>query len=469
MTDNYHKRPENEKTGYKGLFSSGNPRLRLPLEEKSRNENEFKKTSPSNSSISSSSLIDDAILLHVQKQVIDELDVTLIKGIEDESELRNRIKLLLDYISNRDFPTLSKQEKSIIIQSLIDEFTSLGPLKALIYDDSVTEIMVNGPQQVYVERNGRLEMTKIRFRDAAHVIQQIEKIVTPLGRRIDESSPMVDARLPNGSRINAVIPPLSLNGPVLTIRKFSRIPLSMEKLISANCLTRSMADFLEKAVAAKANIIVSGGTGSGKTTLLNVLSSFIPPGERIITIEDAAELKLLQPHVISLEARPSNTEGKGEITIRDLLRNSLRMRPDRIIVGEVRGVETLDMLQAMNTGHEGSLSTSHSNSPRDTLSRLETMVLYTGIDFPLRAIREQLASAIDLIVYIERLIDGSRKVTFITEVLGLEGDTVVLQDLFQFHKAGKKNGHIIGEFEHCPVRPKLYEKFASVGISTERC
>jgi pilus assembly protein CpaF len=333
-------------------------------------------------------------------------------------------------------------------------------------DETITEIMVNGPNQVYVERSGKLERTDVVFRSDEHVLHIIEKIVAPLGRRIDESSPMVDARLPDGSRVNAVIPPISLVGPSITIRKFAKDPFTIDDLINFGTLSLEMAAFLEAAVKARLNVVVSGGTGSGKTTTLNVLSSFIPEGERIVTIEDAAELQLSQEHVVSLETRPANIEGKGAITIRDLVRNSLRMRPERIIVGEVRSGEALDMLQAMNTGHDGSLTTGHANSPRDMLSRLETMVLMAGMDLPVRAIREQIASAIDLIVQQSRLRDGSRKITHITEVQGMEGDVIVLQDLFVYEQRGiDSSGKCLGTFRSTGIRPRAIQKLEAAGIT----
>jgi pilus assembly protein CpaF len=329
---------------------------------------------------------------------------------------------------------------------------------------TVPEIWPPVPRQVFVERKGRLELTEVRFRDDAHVQHIIEKIVAPLGRRVDESSPMVDARLPDGSRVNAIIPPLALCGPTITIRKFSRDPLTVEDLIEFGTLTEEMAEFLAVCVRVRLNMVVSGGTGSGKTTLLNVLSSFIPADERIVTIEDAAELQLRQEHVVSLESRPPNIEGRGAILIRDLVRNALRMRPDRIIVGEVRGGEALDMLQAMNTGHDGSLTTGHANSPRDMLSRLETMVLMSGMDLPVRAIREQIASAIDVIVQQSRLTDGSRKVTRISEVQGMEGDVIVLQDVFQYEQEGVEDGRVMGRLVPTGIRPKFSERIEAAGI-----
>lgn len=444
-------------------FSSGNPKLQSTLQEKLKN-----KAQQPGSKLQyeyAENIYSNPLLVQVQRRVIKEMNPNLIASLKDEMDLHDAIEVLLYSIGEAEFPTLSKKEISLIVKSIIDEFTGLGPLQKLIFDNTVSEVMVNGYNQVYVERSGRLELTEVRFRDNDHVNQIIDKIVAPLGRRIDESSPMVDARLPNGSRVNAIISPVSIKGPIITIRKFAESPLTMSCLIKNKSLDEKMALFLKMSVLSKANIIVAGGTGSGKTTFLNILSSYIPSGERIITIEDAAELQLNQNHIISLESRPPNIEGKGEVTIRDLVRNSLRMRPDRIVIGEVRGAETLDMLQAMNTGHNGSLSTVHANSPRDALSRLETMVLYTGIDFPIRAIREQICSALDLIIYIERLPDGTRKVTQITELSGLEGDVYVLQDVFYFEKMGLSNGKMRGEFKSTPFRPNIYEKFESMGIT----
>ncbi|MCI2257066.1 CpaF family protein [Domibacillus sp. PGB-M46] len=350
-------------------------------------------------------------------------------------------------------------------KELTDDLTGYGPINPLLLDDEVSEVMVNGPHQVYAERGGRLELTDITFRDNEHVMAVLEKIVAPLGRRIDESSPMVDARLSDGSRVNAIIPPLALGGPTITIRKFSKDPFTVKDLIRFGTLTQEMADFLEACVKAKLNIFVSGGTGSGKTTTLNVLSSFISNEDRIVTIEDAAELQLGQDHVVSLETRPPNIEGKGAITIRDLVRNSLRMRPDRIVIGEVRSGEALDMLQAMNTGHDGSLATGHANSPRDMLARLETMVLMAGMELPIKAIRNQIAGALDIIIQQSRLKDGSRRITNITEVQGLEGDVIVLQDIFVFQQSGVgPDGKIIGKLVPTGVRPKFYERMEREGI-----
>jgi pilus assembly protein CpaF len=325
--------------------------------------------------------------------------------------------------------------------------------------------MVNGPEKVYIERKGKLTLSKVTFENNEHVLKVIDRIVSPLGRRIDESSPLVDARLPDGSRVNAIIPPLALNGPTLTIRKFEKDPLTIDDLVRFGSMSSETAEFLRACVIARLNIIVSGGTGSGKTTLLNVLSSFIPEDERIITVENAAELQLRQEHVVTLESRPPNIEGKGEVTIRDLVINTLRMRPDRVVVGECRGGETLDMLQAMNTGHDGSLTTAHANSPRDMLSRLETMCLMAGMDLPVRAIREQIASAVDMIVQQARMRDGSRKVTNCTEVQGMEGDVIVMSDIFVFEQQGIENGKIIGRLKATGIRPKFYDRIEAAGLS----
>ncbi len=378
--------------------------------------------------------------------------------------LQPQVEQAVDERAETKAITLPRLDRQHIVQEVMDEILGYGPITPLLQDPSVNEIMVNGPKQVYVERQGKLESVDIMFRDDAHVLHIIEKIVAPLGRRIDESQPMVDARLPDGSRVNAIIPPLALNGPTLTIRKFAAEPFQVEDLVRFNTLTSAMARFLEACVIGRLNIVVSGGTGSGKTTTLGVLSAYIPEDERIITIEDAAELQLRQMHVVTLETRPANIEGKGAIMIRDLVRNALRMRPERIIVGEVRSGEALDMLQAMNTGHDGSLTTGHANSPRDMLSRLETMVLMAGMDLPVRAIREQIASAIDVIVQQNRLRDGSRKITHITEVLGMEGDVIVLQDIFRFEQTGvDKQGKALGGFRATGVRPQFMERLAAAG------
>ena len=360
---------------------------------------------------------------------------------------------------------LNREIQQRLYREMRNEVLGYGPIQPLLDDPEVSEIMVNGPKQVWVERKGKLVKTKVTFRDDAHVMRIIQRIVAPLGRRIDEDNPMVDARLPDGSRVNAVIPPVAIDGPSLTIRKFAKDKLSVEQLIAFGSLTPEMAEFLRACVVSRLNIVVSGGTGSGKTTLLNVLSGFIPPDERIITIEDAAELQLRQEHVVRLETRPPNVEGKGGVTIRDLVRNALRMRPDRIVVGEVRGGEALDMLQAMNTGHDGSLTTIHANSPRDAISRLETLVMFSGVELPPKAIRQQIASAVDLIIQIARLRDGSRKVVAVTEVAGMEGDIVTLTDIFRFEQTGiDVEGKVLGELKPTGIRPLFMPRLEAAGF-----
>ncbi len=398
----------------------------------------------------------------VQNRLINELDPKL--DLTNQVEVRRQIEELFGKIADEEGLALTRAERVRMLEQITDEILGLGPLEPLLRDETITEVMVNGPQQVYIEREGRLELTNVTFQNDEHVMKIIQRIIAPIGRRVDESSPMVDARLADGSRVNAVIPPLSLVGPVITIRKFAATPYTVEDLIRFGTATPEMFEFLEACVKARLNIFVSGGTGSGKTTELNILSSFIPDDERIVTIEDAAELQLRQEHVITLESRPANIEGKGAIPIRELVRNALRMRPDRIIVGECRGAEALDMLQAMNTGHDGSMSTGHANSPRDMLSRLETMVLMAGMDLPLRAIREQIASAVDLIVHQNRLKDGTRKIVNITEVQGMEGDVIVMQDIFVFEQTAVVEGKIQGKLRPTGIRPKFVEKFDAAGI-----
>ncbi len=400
-------------------------------------------------------------------KVVEGLGPTLYDRQMSDAELKLRVMEMLEWALDQEQSVpLSRADRLSLLQEISDDVLGYGPIDPYLADPEVTEIMVNGPHAVWIERAGRLFKTDTRFVDATHLERIIEKIVGQVGRRIDESTPMVDARLPDGSRVNAVIHPLAIGGPYLTIRKFAVDPFTVEDLIANNTLSEQAAGLVRRAVRGKLNVVVSGATGSGKTTLLNVLSNFIPDDERIVTIEDAAELQLNQVHVLSLEARPPNLEGKGQVTIRDLVRNSLRMRPDRIIVGEVRGGEALDMLQAMNTGHDGSLTTVHSNSPRDTLARVETMVLMAGMDLPIRAIREQLASALDLIVHTHRLRDGTRRVTHITEVVGMEGDIITLQDLmlFDYGMGVDENGKYLGRLKATGIRPTFSDHLENLGI-----
>jgi pilus assembly protein CpaF len=393
----------------------------------------------------------------VQNRLIAELDPRMDLGNADE--VRRTVEETFAAVLEAEGISLTRVERLRLFEAISAEILGFGPIEPLLKEPTISEIMINGPKQVYVERSGKLELADVEFNDDEHVMRVIDRIVSPLGRRIDESSPTVDARLPDGSRVNAIIPPIALNGPTVTIRKFSKDPFTVEDLIRFGTFTAEMATFLKACVEARLNIVVSGGTGSGKTTMLNVLSSFIPDDERIVTIENAAELQLRQDHVVRLESRPPNIEGKGEVTIRDLVINSLRMRPERIVVGECRGGESLDMLQAMNTGHDGSMTTAHANSPRDTLSRLETMCLMAGMDLPVRAIREQIASAVDLIVQQDRLKDGTRKITNVTEVQGMEGDVIVLQDIFTFQQTGVENGKIVGRMKPTGIRPKFIHRF----------
>jgi len=407
-----------------------------------------------------------ALKLKIHKEVIDRIDREIKQADLNESALTQKTREMVNSILEREAGFLPYSERQMIAAVVSDEVLGMGPLEPLLNDNEITEIMVNGPKQIYVERKGKLELSEAVFRDDEHVLHIIDKIVSPIGRRIDESQPMVDARLPDGSRVNAIIAPLALKGPSITIRKFSKTPYSINDLIRFGSLTMPMARLLEAAVKGRLNIFISGGTGSGKTTLLNVLASFIPDGERIITVEDAAELQLNQDHVISLETRAANIEGKGAVTIRDLVRNCLRMRPDRIVVGEVRAGEALDMLQAMNTGHDGSLTTGHANSPRDMLARVETMVLMAGMDLPVRAIRQQITSAVDLVIQQTRMRNGRRVITHITEILGMEGDTIQMQDIFLFEQQGiDANGQLKGRHYATGITPKLLTKLEAEGIN----
>jgi pilus assembly protein CpaF len=398
----------------------------------------------------------------VQNRLIAELDPAM--DITRTGEVRHTIKQMYDSLLQEESIILGRRERDTLFEVIVAEILGLGPLEPLLADESISEIMVNGPKKVFVERAGMIHRVNVSFESNEHLMRIIERIVAPLGRRIDESSPTVDARLKDGSRVNAVIPPISLQGPILTIRKFFKKPLTVEDLMRFGTVTEESIEFLRAGVVAAINIIVSGGTGTGKTTFLNVLSSYIPPEDRIITIENAAELQLRQEHVVTLESRPPNVEGKGEITIRDLVINSLRMRPDRIVVGECRGGEALDMLQAMNTGHEGSMTTLHANSSREALSRLETMVLMAGMELPHRAIREQVAAAIDMIVQLERLRDGSRRVTSISEVQGMEGDIITMAEIFKFDQTGFENGRVIGRLRPTGIRPKFMDRIEQAGV-----
>jgi pilus assembly protein CpaF len=401
------------------------------------------------------------IRVRLQGEVINAFDTLLD---QKNTDTRTKIEGIVDRVIQANNFAVNRDERMRLVQEMLDEITGFGPLEPLLNDPTITEVMVNGPEHIYIERAGKIHRVDAFFLNEDHVLRIIDRIITPLGRRIDEMSPRVDARLPDGSRVNAIIAPLSLIGPVITVRKFSHTPYTVQNLISFGTSTPEMFEFLRACIEARLNVFVSGGTGSGKTTFLNVLSSFIPNDERIVTIEDAAELQLRQEHVITLEARPPNIEGQGEITIRDLLRNAMHMRPDRIIVGECRSGEALDMLQAMTTGQDGSLSTGHANTPRDMLRRLETMVLMTGYELPLRAIREQIASAVDILVHTARLKDGSRKVTNITEVYGIEDDEILTQDIFTFVQTGVENGKIQGEPKPTGVRPTFMGQFARAGI-----
>lgn len=405
----------------------------------------------------------------VHKIIVEQMTPTeqmVLSAVQqDAAEVEQVIGNYVDKVLEDNPFAVPVSERGRIVSDLRDEMLGLGPIESLLKDPSITEIMVNGPKKVFIERMGKLQLSGVQFHDDAHVMNIIERILSPIGRHIDESTPLVDARLKDGSRVNIIIPPLALCGPCITIRKFAQKALSVENLISFGTLDRKMADFIKACIQARINILVSGGTGSGKTTTLNVLSSFIPENERIVTIEDAAELKLQQSHVVTLESRPANIEGSGQITIRDLVKNALRMRPDRIIVGEVRSGEALDMLQAMNTGHDGSLTTAHANTPRDALSRLETMVLMAGFEMPVRAIREQISSAIELILQQSRLKDGSRKITYITEVQHMEGDVITTQDLFRFEQTGMDaDGKLTGHFVSTGMQPGFMEKFQTNGV-----
>ena len=407
------------------------------------------------------------IRIRVQERLVEVLGPRLYDASMSDTELEGLVHQRLRELLDEEEPGLSAQEKLLIVRQIGDGVLGLGPLEPFIRDPEVTDVLVNGWDSIYVERGGKLYWTGSKFHDEGQLRRTIDKIVSKVGRRIDESSPYCDARLPDGSRVNAIIPPLSIDGPALSIRKFSADPYQAEDLVSFGTLTRPVVELLEACVRGRLNMLVSGGTGAGKTTTLNVLSSFLPDDERIITIEDAAELRLQQPHVVRLEYRPPNIEGKGEVTIRDLVRNALRMRPDRIVVGEVRGGEALDMMQAMNTGHDGSISTIHCNSPRDALARLETMTLMSGMDLGVRAVREQIASALDVIIHQARMKDGTRRITHVTEIVGMEGEVITLQDLFLFdYSAGiDEEGHFLGNLRSTGLRPRFLDKLEEKGVT----
>lgn len=400
----------------------------------------------------------------VHQRVIELLDLTVASSMGEE-QLGQELSHVVEQVLQEGKVALNQRERGQMVQDILDEVSGLGPLEPLLKDHTINDILVNSHKQIYIERYGKLERTGIRFRDEAHLRRIIERIVAPMGRRVDESSPMVDTRLPDGSRVNAIIPPCALDGACLSIRKFSRDPLQVSDLIEKRSLTPEIAELLRGIVRARLNVLISGGTGCGKTTLLNILSGFIPTTERIVTIEDAAELQLRQDHVVRLETRPANIEGKGEITQRDLVKNALRMRPDRIVVGEVRGAETLDMLQAMNTGHDGSLTTVHANSARDALTRIEMMVAMAGLDIPSKGLRYYISSALDVIVQLARLSDGSRKVVSVQELSGMEGEVVTMQEVFKFEQTSvDQNGKVKGRFRATGIRPKFAEKFQAMGI-----
>lgn len=406
----------------------------------------------------------DQIKRRIHNKLVDKLDLSRIGDMKGE-QLRKEIRLVVEHLCDAENTLLNRNERDRIIEEVLDETFGLGPLELLLKDSSISDIMINGPKHIFVERRGRLERTEVEFRDNNHLMQIIDRIVSKVGRRVDETCPMVDARLEDGSRVNAIIPPLALDGAAVSIRRFGSNPLKLEDLLNYKALTPEMVMLLEGCIKARLNMIICGGTGSGKTTLLNTLSSFIPNDQRIVTIEDAAELQLQQDHVVRLETRPANIEGNGAVTATDLVKNALRMRPERIIIGECRGGETLDMLQAMNTGHDGSLTTIHANNPRDGVARLETLVMMAGFELPIKAIRQQLASAVNLIIQANRLQGGSRRVTHITEITGMEQDTVVMQDIYKFVQDGiNPEGRAFGHFECTGVRPSFMHRLESAGV-----
>lgn len=406
----------------------------------------------------------EQLKLELHRRLIERLDLEALERVSDESVIVQQIRQAVAELLRGEATPLSQSEREEVVEQIVYEVIGLGPIEPLFRDRAVTDILVNGPKEIYVEKLGRLSRALTSFRDDAHLLAIIDRIVSRVGRRVDESSPMVDARLPDGSRVNAIIPPLAIDGPVLSIRRFGA-EITVQKLVEYGALTEDMVNLLAGCVRARLNVLISGGTGAGKTTLLNALSSFIPSSERVITIEDAAELRLQQEHVVRLETRPPNSEGRGEVVARDLVKNALRMRPDRIIVGEVRSAEALDMLQAMNTGHEGSLTTVHANSPRDALARLETMILFAGTNLPNRAMREQISSALDLIVQVSRLTDGTRRVSSVTEVTSMEGDVITMQEIYRFRRRGiSPDGKVVGQFEATGVRPQFVERLQIAGV-----
>jgi len=401
---------------------------------------------------------------HIHGKLVEKLDLTRLSELEGES-LRREIRVVVEHLCDTENPMLNRAERERLVEEVLDEAFGFGPLELRVKEEGVADIMINGPKNVFLEKNGRIIKSDVTFRDNDHLLQILDRIVSKVGRRVDETSPMVDARLPDGSRLNAIIPPLALDGPSLTIRRFGSNPLTLEDLLKFGAFTPEMVMFLEAGMKARLNMIISGGTGSGKTTLLNTLSSFISNENRIVTIEDAAELQLQQDHVLRLETRPPNIEGKGAVTATDLVKNALRMRPDRIIIGECRGGETLDMLQAMNTGHDGSLTTVHANNPRDAISRVETLINMSGVELPLSAVRKQISSAVNIIIQASRLQGGPRKITYISEIVGMEQDTLVMQDIFKFVQDGiGDDGKAQGHFEATGVRPKCIEQMEASGI-----
>lgn len=400
----------------------------------------------------------------IHGKLVDKLDLSRVGELEGDT-LRREIRLVVEHLCDTEDTFLNRNERERLIEEVLDETFGLGPLELLLKDPAISDILINGPKHIFVEKGGKMERTTVEFRDNAHLLQIIDRIVSKVGRRVDETSPMVDARLEDGSRVNAIIPPLALDGAAVSIRRFGSNPLKLEDLLNYKAFTPEMVMLLEGAMKARLNIIISGGTGSGKTTLLNTLSSFISNGDRIVTIEDAAEIQLQQEHVVRLETRPPNIEGKGAVTATDLVKNALRMRPERVIIGECRGPETLDMLQAMNTGHEGSLTTLHANTPRDALARMETMILMSGFELPIKAMRQQISSAVDLIIQANRLQGGPRKITHITEICGMEQETVVMQDIFKYDQQGvDENGRATGRFISTGIRPTFMDRLESAGV-----